>query len=296
MGMFNGMMAGPSLADIAAVTRNNNNNDGFGNGWWAWILMWAMMGGWGMNGFGWGMNGMGWGMNGMNGLGFAEGALQRGFDNQTVLNKLEGIQNGISSLGYDQLAQMNGIQNTVMQTGYGLQGSINQLGINNMQDTFGLQQAINNGFSALSRQQAECCCENRAAIAQVRYDMATDTCALKTQVHETGDAIMQNQNAGFQMLNNTLRDGFCSLEMREMQRENQALRDRLNTCDRDSALLAQSNYLIDRLQPCSRPAYLTCNPNTGLTWPLGMYANNGCCNNGFFNNGCCNNGCNSCCG
>lgn len=291
MGMFNGMMAGPSLADIAAVTRNNDN-DGFGNGWWAWILMWAMMGGWGMNGFGWGMNGMGWGMNGMgmNGMGFMEGALQRGFDNQTVINKLDGISNGICSLGYDQLAQMNGINNTIMQTGYGLQGSINQLGINNMQDTFGLQQVINNGFSALSRQQADCCCENRAAIAQVRYDMATDTCALKTQVHETGDAIIQNQNAGFQMLNNTIRDGFCSLEMREMQRENQNLRDRLNNCDRDSALLAQSNYLIDRLQPCSKPAYITCNPNTGMTWPLGMYMNGGCCNNGF------NNGCGNCCG
>ena len=33
--MFNGNCNGLSLADIAAVTRNNNN-DGFGDGgWWA---------------------------------------------------------------------------------------------------------------------------------------------------------------------------------------------------------------------------------------------------------------------
>lgn len=283
MGMFSGMNPGVSLADIAAVTKNNNNNDGFGNGgWWAWILMWALFGGYGGYGFG-GMGGWG-GMNGMNGLGFAEGALQRGFDNQTVINKLDGINNGICSLGYDQLAQMNGINNTVMQTGFGLQQSINSLGVANMQDT-----------NALSRQLSECCCDNRAAIKDLQYALATQSCATNNNIHQTGDAIIQNQNQGFQMLNNTIRDGFCSLEMREMQRENQNLRDRLNSCDRDSALLAQSNYLIDRLQPCSKPSYLTCNPNTGLVFPMQMYANGGCGNGFSFNNGC-NGGCGSCCG
>lgn len=282
MGMFSGMNPGVSLADIAAVTKNNNNNDGFGNGgWWAWILMWALFGGYGGYGFG-GMGGWG-GMNGMNGLGFAEGALQRGFDNQTVINKLDGINNGICSLGYDQLAQMNGINNTVMQTGFGLQQSINSLGVANMQDT-----------NALSRQLSECCCDNRAAIKDLQYALATQSCATNNNIHQTGDAIIQNQNQGFQMLNNTIRDGFCSLEMREMQRENQNLRDRLNSCDRDSALLAQSNYLINQLQPVSRPAYLTCNPNTGLTWPLQMYANSNCGNGWGWNNGC-GNSCGGCC-
>ena len=49
----------PSLADIAAVTDGNRNNDGFGNGngWWVLIILFAIFGGWG-NGA-WGRNGTG---------------------------------------------------------------------------------------------------------------------------------------------------------------------------------------------------------------------------------------------
>lgn len=290
--MYGGGMS-PSLADIAAVTRGNGMNgynDGFGggNGWWVLIILFAIFGGWGNGGYGGGNNGT---LN----SGLTDAALQRGFDTQTIISKLDGLNAGVCSLGYDQLNQMNGINSTVMQTGYGLQQSINQLGVSNMQDTFALQQAINNGTVAgmqntqsLSRQLSECCCDQRAALKDLQYNLATQSCATNNNIHQTGDAIIQNQNQNFQMLNNTIRDGFCSLEMREMQRENQALRDRLNACDRDSALLAQSNYLIDRLQPCSRPSYLTCNPNTGLVFPMQMYANNGCGNglNLFGNNGC----------
>lgn len=307
MGMYGGGAA-PSLADIAAVTRDGNNNDGFGNGngWWVLIILFAIFGGWGN---GWGNNGnnggcekettivnmppMGmYGGYGMGGFGFSEAALQRGFDTQTIINKLDGINSGICSLGYDQLAQMNGINSNIMQTGFGLSNAITN-------STFTLSNAINDNTvagmqnaNALSRQMADCCCENRAAIAQVRYDMATDTCALKTQVHETGDAIIQNQNQNFQQLNNTIRDGFCALEMREMQRENQALRDKLNACDRDSALLAQSNYLVNTLRPTAQPAFITRNPNTGAIWPQG-----GCAIPVRVQDGCgCNSGCGTCCG
>lgn len=278
MSMFGANM-GPSLADIAAVTGGNRNNDGGfgdGNGWWVLIILFAIFGGWGNGGYG---NG-----GGSQGQYYTDAAVQRGFDTQAIISKLDGINNGICSLGYDQLNQMNGINSNIMQSAFGIQQSINADTVANMQNT-----------NALSRQLSDCCCENRAAIAQVRYDMATDTCALKNEVHQTGDAIIQNQTQGFQMLNNTIRDGFCSLEMREMQRENQNLRDQLNDCSRDSALRAQSNYLVETLNPRSNPAYITCNPNTGMVWPMQMYLNgNGCgCGNGFnFNNGC---GCNSCC-
>lgn len=47
--MFNGNS--PSLADIAAVTGNNKDGWGDGNGWWVLIILFAIFGGWG-NGFG----------------------------------------------------------------------------------------------------------------------------------------------------------------------------------------------------------------------------------------------------
>lgn len=277
MSMFGGMAA-PSLADIAAVTRNNNDGDGWGgNGaWWVLIILFALFGGWGNNGYGNGNNG-----NCCQNAYDTQAVVQRGFDNQAVINKLNGIENGICSLGYDQLAQMNGINSTIMQTGFSLQQGLNTVDVNAMRNTFGLQQDLN----SLSRQLSDCCCENRAAIAQVRYDMATDTCAIRNEVHQTGDAIIQNQNQGFQMLNNTIKDGFCSLEMREMQRENQALRDRLNTCDRNSALADQATYLLNNLNPQARPAYIVQNPNCCTPVPVQVQSSCGCGNN--FNSGCC---------
>lgn len=265
--MFSGNM-GPSLADIAAVTGNRDGNGwGDGNGWWVLIILFAL--------FGWGGNGN-WGNNGNGncaGNQFTEAALQRGFDTQTIISKLDGINSGICSLGYDQLNQMNGINSTVQQTGWALQQAINADTVANMQNT-----------NALSRQLSDCCCENRAAIADVKYQMATDTCALRNEIHQTGDAIMQNDNANFRALNDTIRDGFTQLAMNQKDQEIAALRQQLNAADRDAALQGTASYIINTVRPTASPAYITCNPQTGMFWPQGM---NGC--------GCgCNNNC--CCG
>lgn len=184
--MFN--MSAPSLADIAAVTKNNDGNDGWGgnNGWWILIILFAL--------FGWGRGG--YGANGGSGGDCqcaTAGDIQRGFDTSAIISKLDGINNGICSLGYDQLSQMNGINQNVSTTGFGIQNAITQMGIANMQDT-----------NSLSRQLADCCCENRQSIAQVRYDMATDACAIKTAINDMGQQIMQNDNANFRALSDRL--------------------------------------------------------------------------------------------
>lgn len=265
MAMFGGMAA-PSLADIAAVTRNNDG-DGFGNGaggWWVLIILLALFGGFG-NG-GWGNNG-----GGCQNAYDTQAVVQRGFDNQTVLTKLEGIQNGISSLGYDQLAQMNGINSNIMQTGFGIQQAINNNTVAGMQQT-----------NALSTQLADCCCKTQTGFMNVINQMDKNNCYTNNNITQSTNAIMQNQNQGFQMLNNTIKDGFCNLEMREMQRENAELRQRLNNCDRDSALQGTASYIINSVRPTPIPAWPVNNP-----W--------GCCNNAVqFSNGC-NNQCNSCC-
>ena len=180
--MFN--MSAPSLADIAAVTKNNDGNDGWGgnNGWWILIILFAL--------FGWGRGGYGAGGDCQCAT---AGDIQRGFDTSGIINKLDGINSGICSLGYDQLVQMNGINQNISTTGFGIQNAITQMGIANMQDT-----------NSLSRQLADCCCENRQSIAQVRYDMATDACAIKTAINDMGQQIMQNDNANFRALSDRL--------------------------------------------------------------------------------------------
>lgn len=266
MSMFGGA-AVPSLADIAAVTRNNNGDGGFGdgNGWWVLIILFALFGGWGNNGYGAGNGG------GCQGAYDTQAVVQRGFDTQAIISKLDGINSGICSLGYDQLAQMNGINTNIMQSSFGLQQAINADTVANMQNT-----------TALSTQLAQCCCDNRAAVKDLQYQISQCCCDLNTNVHQTGDAIINSQQAGFNMLNQTINDGFRNLEMQTMMRENADLRQRLNNCDRDSALQGTASYIINSVRPTPIPAWPVQNPWASCN-----------CNGGFNNCGGCNMG--GCC-
>lgn len=269
--MFGGMN-GISLADIAAVTRNAGN-DGFGNGaggWWALIILLALFGGFGDGN--WGNNGGGRCNSSCQNAYDTQAVVQRGFDTQSIISKLDGINSGICSLGYDQLAQMNGINANITQTGNGIQQAINAANVANMQQGWNL-----------STQLSDCCCKTQTGFMNVINQMDKNNCTTNNNILQQANAIMQNQNQGFQMLNNTIKDGFCNLEMREMQRENADLRQKLNDCNRDSALQGTASYIINSVRPTPGPAWLVNNP-----W--------GCCNNvvGFQGNGC-GTGCNSCC-
>lgn len=263
MSMFAGN-AMPSLSDIAAVT-GNRNGDGFGNGegWWVLIILFVLFGGWGNGGYG--NNG-----GGCQGAYDTQAVVQRGFDTQAIISKLDGINNGIYSLGYDQLAQTNNLGTQIMQSGFATQQAINADTVANMQNT-----------NALSTQLADCCCKTQTSFMNVINQMDKNACALNNNVHQTGDAIIQNQTQGFQMLNNTIKDGFSSLEMREMQRENADLRQKLNNCDRDSALQGTASYIINSVRPTPIPAWTVQNPwanyNSGANNGCGCCNQNGCC-------------------
>lgn len=251
--MFN---SGVSLADIAAVS-GNRNNDGFGDGggWWAWIILFALFGGWGNGGM--------FGNNGGNSE-MLEAAIQRGFNNQTVVNKLDGLANGLCSLGYDQLNQMNGIDKTVMQLG------------------FDLQQAI----GAVGTQGQQCCCDVRGDLKDLKYTIATEDCATRQEIHNTGDAIQHAMSWGLRDISDQLRAGFDSVKQQADQRYIAELERKINSSERDSDLSRWANYIINTVDPRSQPAYLTCNPNTGMIFPNMQQnsipvtvANQQCCNN-----------------
>lgn len=267
MGMFN---AAPSLADIAAVTGNNGNNgnngNGFGEGWWVLIILFALIGGWGNGGYGNGGNNGGgkeettivmppmmggYGMGGTT-FGFTDAAIQRGFDNQAAISKLDGINSGIYSLGYDQLAQMNGLGTTVMQTGFGLQNAINDSTVAAMQNT-----------NALSTQLASCCCDLRAAVKDVMYTMAQDTCALKGEIHEVGDRISNQMQWGFNGVQRAIQDGFAEMSRENDRRYIAELERKLNTCDRDQALQGMASYVISQVRPTPIPSWNVANPWAG---------------------------------
>lgn len=266
--MFN---SGLSVADIAAATGANRNNDGFGgnNGWWILIILFAIFGGWGNNGYGRNDGGGG-------GITYNVGAdVQRGFDTQGIMSSLRGIENGICSLGYDQLAQMNGINTNILQTGFGIQQAINGASVNNMQS-----------FNSLSAQLANCCCENRMGQADLKYQMATDSCAITQAINQAAQNIMQNDNANYRQLH----DEQIALQI-------QGYKDRI--AEKDSLIqslnlgISQRNQtneirtdIINELRNCPIGTYQVPNPNCCY----GAWGGEGLNGYGYGRSGC-NSGC-----
>ena len=245
--MFNSNVA-PSVADIAAVTgAQNRNYDGWGNDWWAIIIILALFGGFGNRGGLFGGN-SGYGCGNCAPATCSE--LQAGFNNQSVQNKLNGLENGLCSLGYDQLAQMNGIANTIQQGNFGLQQAINNASVANMQDT-----------NSISRQLADCCCENRAAIKDVQYTAAMNNNAVLQAISNQTQSIMQNDNANYRALH----DELVSYQMQQKDDVIAELRSQVQALNLGVSQRNQNDYLIDRLQPCAKPAYFVPNPNCCYT-------------------------------
>lgn len=246
--MFN---SSPSLADIAAVTGGNRNDGAWGDGgWWVLIILFALFGGWG--GYGFGGNGCG----GYTATAATQADIQRGFDNSAVISKLDGITNGLCDGFY---AVNNG-----MLTGFNtIQQAINADTVAGMQNA-----------NAIQSQLANCCCETREAIQGVNFNMAQNTCALQNTMNNNTRDIIDSQNAGTR----AILDYLCQDKIATLQAENNDLR-RAASQDRQNALLttamtAQTNQIINAVNPSPIPAYQVPNPNTYI--PYGCGCNTGC--------------------
>lgn len=245
----------PSVPIVANLDGNNNGNN-WNDGSWLWflIVVFAIFGGWG-NGFG--------GFGGTNGGVGSE--IQRGFDNQAVISKLDGISNGLCdgfyAMNNSMLTGFNGINTNIMQTGYGIQQAVNADTVANMQNT-----------NALQSQLANCCCETREAIQGVNYNMATNTCALQNTMNNNTRDIIDSQQAGTR----AILDFLTNDKIATLQAENNDLR-RAASQDRQNALLtstmaAQTNQIINAVNPAPIPAYTVPNPNAYY----GCGCNTGC--------------------
>lgn len=253
--MFSSNCNTASVPLVANIDGSNGNNWNDGSWLWFLIVVFAIFGGWG-NGFG----GFGGGANG--GVG---SEIQRGFDNQAVISKLDGLSNGLCdgfyAMNNSMLTGFNGINTNIMQTGYGIQQAVNADTVANMQNT-----------NALQSQLANCCCETREAIQGVNYNMATNTCALQNTMNSNTRDIIDSQNAGTR----AILDYLCQDKIATLTAENNDLR-RAASQDRQNALLttamsAQTNQIINAVNPAPIPAYTVPNPNAYY----GCGCNTGC--------------------
>ena len=222
---------GTPMMTMPVAPANGGNSGGFGwGGDGAWLIILFLI----FAVFGWGGNG--WGNNGNSG-GVVDGyVLTSDFAN--VERKIDSVNQGLCDGFYQQAQLVNGT-NMAMANGFA------QAELSRSNQQAALMQQLN----AMQMQAANCCCENRAAIAQVRYDMATQACDTRNTVQNaTRDIIdANNQNS------RAILDFLTQSKLSDLQAENQGLK-------LAASQAAQNSYLISQLRPSPIPAYTVQNP------------------------------------
>ena len=233
---------------VSPMYGNGNGTGGFGwndGSFWIIILfLFAFMGN-GWNGFG--------GFGGNAPVQQVNNDLQRGFDQQAVMGGINGLTTAVSTgFANAEISRTNAHANT-LQT------------LNNM---------------AMSLQQ--CCCENRAQAADLKYTIATEACADRQAVTDALRDVIASNNANTQ----AILDKMCQQEIDALKTQNANLQTQINLAnltasqsDQTAKILAdnaaQTAALEQYLNPPAVPAYVVQNPN--------------CCTPNYFN-GC---GCNA---
>ena len=256
-----------SAADFAAVCGNNNrNNDGmFGNDW-AWIVI-LLLFGWGGRGFG-GFGGFGGASCGAPCATQAD--LAAGFNNSAVLSNLNDLALGQAGIQQTLCQGFNGVNTTVLQGFNGVDNAICNLGYN-----------VQSGFNGLSRQIADCCCDTRAAIADVKYQSATNACAIQNTIQNTTRDVIENQNANSRAILDALNANY----IRTLEQENNSLRLSASQSAQNAVLMAamdanKAEILRKTGAECPTAAYIV-QPPQPVTFPTNCcgtvnYANGGC--------------------
>ena len=246
-------------ADIRACTCGNDGyGDGMfgGNGSW-WIIVLLLFG---------------WNRGGYGGFGGGQGGIGENYvlatDFATIERKLDGVNNGLADGFYAMNTGMlngfasvqqtlcqgfNGLQQTTLQGFHGVDTALCNLGYN-----------LQAGINGISRQISDCCCETRAAIADVKYANERNTCDIIRASQDNTRAIL---------------DYLTTEKISALQAENSGLKAQISN-DRQSA------YIVDALSPkCPTAAYVV-QPPQQVTFPTN------CCGTVNYASGGCGCGCN----
>lgn len=236
---------------VMPVTPMYGGNGGIGGGLFGGDLsiivlffLFMMMGGWG-NGFGGGFDGglYPWMNNSQN--------INDGFRDQMLGTQINSIQNGITS-GFGD------VQNALCSGFAGITNTMNQNTMADMERSFSVQSALQN-----------CCCENRAATADLKYTVATEACADRAAISDALRTVIAENNASTQKI----LDRMCQQELDQLKAANIALQNQVNmqalaasqvsqTAQLIADNTAQTQYIVNRVAPYPIPAYTVANPVT----------------------------------
>ena len=243
------MTDGLSASDVALLQGNrNSNDDGMwgGNGAW-WIVLFLI--------FGWGRNGFGFG----GGSGSATDGYILTSDFANIERKIDSVNTGMCDGFYTQAQLINGVNTNILTQG-------NATNVAMMQ-----------GFNGLQTQIADCCCQSRYDALQnantTNNAIQSGFCQTNYNNSNNTRDIIESQNAGTR----AILDYLCQEKIASLQAENNDLR-RAASQDRQSALLttamsAQTQQIINAVNPTAIPAYVVPNPNA---YAYGCGCNTGC--------------------
>ena len=246
---------------------------GYGNGcgsmwggdWASWIILFLIFGMFGWGGYG----NFGGGFNGVNGPGFQSWATRADINDGFALNNLQGGQRDILGAVTDGF---HGVDNAVCQLGYNTQQGFNAAEMSRAQQQAAMMQQL----SAMQFANQQCCCDELAAIKDVKYTIAQEECTTRNLMQSNTRDIIDNQNSGInaimgklsQMEYNGLNDKYQAALA-----ENQALKFQASQTAQNAFITAnqeaQTAELLRRLgRDCPVPAYWV-NPPTPVPVPCG---------------------------
>lgn len=233
---------------VMPVSPMYGGGNGGGFGWGndlSWIILLLLCGWGGGFGFGGGMGGFA-----------ADGAAlypwmnqaeitSDGFRDQMMNNNITSIRDAVSGISTQLCNGFAGV-NAGVANGFAQA----EIAAN------GRQMADMNQRFALQSQLADCCCENRLGLADLKYTVATENCADRAAVESGIRDVITNNTANTQ----AILDKLCQLELdgvkgqlAQAERENLGLQNQLNMAVVQNGMNAEVDALYNRLKNCPVP-------------------------------------------
>lgn len=221
------MMENCGITPVYNVDGGSGRDDMFGGGGCIWILFFFFI----LIAFAVMGNGFGGGFG--NGGGAGSPGFQ-GYATRSDINEgflFNNIGNGIQNL-QTQLCNCCGEINSNISNGF----AATQLG-------------MSQGFNGVQTQMAQlgynmqdCCCQINRNIDGVQYEMAKNTCDIINAGHNDTQRIIDTIQAD----------------------KIDSLRTELQSAQLQLSQLSQTANIVNQIKPCPIPAYITCNPYSGL--------------------------------
>lgn len=265
-----------------APAANGGMFGGNGGDWFAWIILVMLIGGggWGFGGLGmggmmpWLMGGMGAGMGAGFGLDYLYPWLNNsqhisdGFRDQQISSQLGDIQLGLAGINQNICQTGNGITGAVRDGFASAEIAANGRQMANMQTAFGLQSQL-----------AQCCCDNKAGLADLKYTIAAEECATRqanaADTQRVLDKLCQLELDGVKGQLAAKDDIIAQLRQENLYARGQASQT-AQTAELRQSGATQLNQLVSELRSCPIPAQPVYGSQPIFTCPQGQNTGCGC--------------------